>query len=100
MVKESERKKAYHPRAPHKEGCLCGPCKAKRGVGEEISPPPDEPVLTTITEVRLDSLPSKAKFMLNGQAHMVKEHVEGMVVSYNFAESDTSTLSGSTMVSR
>jgi len=29
MVKESERRRAYHPRGPHKEGCLCSVCKVK-----------------------------------------------------------------------
>ncbi len=98
MVKASERKKAYHPRGPHKEGCMCAPCKAKRGVGETITLP-TEPERTPLpTEVRLDSLASKRRFKLRGEESMVKEHIEGMVVCYNLTLADTMTLGGSTKV--
>lgn len=96
MVKESERKRAYRPRAPHKEGCACVVCIAKRAplaeIEVKISPPPPP------TEVRLDSIPISTKFELAGQECLVKERVEGMVVCYNLAISDTATLSGATMV--
>lgn len=95
------------PRAPHKEGCICVVCKAKRAkleappesemaVEPEIiiaSPPPSPP-----TEVRLDSLPIATKFELSGQENRVGEMIEGMVVCYNLFINDTMTLSGATMV--
>lgn len=108
MVKESKRKKAYHPRASHKEGCMCAVCKAKR-VKQEV-PALIEPEISEVlvkpeilippppTEVRLDSLLNATKFMLGGQEHLVKEKVEGMVVCYNLFVNDTMTFGGATMV--
>ena len=100
VVKESERKKPYHLRGPHKEGCLCGVCKRKRTT-QEVSPPFQ---LTTIppppppVEVRLDSLRVKARFKIGKQEHLIKEHIEGMVVCYNLFTNDTVTLGGATIV--
>ena len=102
-------------RGPHKEGCACVVCKAKRG-GVKVVPssPPERPfissqekgvVTTHITyqaplppPVRLDSLPNREKFTLDGHAHMVEQRVEDMVVCYNLATNDTVTLGGATMV--
>ncbi len=110
MVKASLRKKAYHPRGPHKDGCQCVACKGKSVLPSLLT----EPV--TISEVkgflttnktyhptppppvRLDSLLNTAKFKLGGQLHRVGTKVEGMVVIYNLAVNDTATLAGSTMV--
>ena len=89
-------------RAPHKEGCMCVVCKSKRGMGEAIVLTPAEPEIIVppppLTEVRLDSLLSAAKFVLGGQEHRVGQKIEGMVVCYNLAINDTATFGGSTMV--
>ena len=74
MVKNDERVRSYHTRAPHKEGCLCGPCKSKRGVGEvitlEVVPPPEviapEPPL-----VALGSLATAKCFEYQGKRYRV-----------------------------
>lgn len=108
-MKESNRVKPYHPRAAHKEGCLCAACKRTRA--KLASPPPTpEPLLGQLETipppptpappvmVRIDSLAPKARFKLRGHEHMVKEYVEGMVVCYNLAEQNAATLGGSTMV--
>lgn len=102
MVKGSERKKDYHPRGPHKEGCLCAICKAKR---EAVIPTPQSFITRVerqlpppIPEVRLDSLAVKSRFQLRGEENLVKEKIEGMVVCYNLALRDTTTLGGATMV--
>jgi len=104
MVKKSERVKAYHPRVPHKEGCMCAVCGSKRlklealvepevVIEPEIVAPPPPP-----TEVRLDSLPIPDKFMLGGQEHLVRERVEDMVLICNLVTSENMTLGGATMV--
>lgn len=102
MVKESERKKTYHPRASHKEGCLCAPCKAKRAKLEDASPPPElEPEIETPTPsllVRADSLPLFATIELNGEAFILQDAVEGMVVIGNTITSHVETIGGGTMV--
>ena len=103
MVKESERRKDYRPRAPHKEGCMCAMCKSKRGAGEGLVPPPAEPEIIAPpplppTEVRLDSLPITAKFELGGQKYQVGERVESMAVICNLVTSQTMTLGGATKV--
>ena len=102
-------------RGPHKEGCACVVCKAKRG-GVKVVPssPPERPfissqekgVVTTHIRyqapppppVRLDSLLNTAKFMLEGREHRVGEKVETMVVCYNLFSNEIVTLSGATMV--
>ncbi|MDZ4230658.1 MAG: hypothetical protein U1B77_02440 [Dehalococcoidales bacterium] len=103
MVKDADRKKAYHPRAPHKKDCLCSPCKAKRGTpppapAEEIKATPESMAPAPPAEVRLDSLIPKNRFELGGQEHMVKEGVEGMVVVCNLVTSEIATLAGFTIV--
>ena len=113
MVKDSERKKAYQPRAPHKEGCMCAVCKAKRnkGISHQIIPevvappieleivaPPPPPPPPPPTEVRLDSLPVGTKFLLGGQECRAGEKVDGVVVCYNLFLNDTMTLGGATKV--
>ena len=95
MVTEKKRVRAYNPRGPHKEGCLCVVCKAKRPAGPPPAPAIEEPLLKV---VRLDSLPVKARFIRDRQEHMVKEHVEGMVVCYNLSVQDSMTLGGATVV--
>ena len=113
MVKESEREKAYHPRVPHKEGCMCVVCKTKRAKLEAplvepeivaelemviepeiVAPPPPPPPV----KVRLDSLPVAAKFEYKGEKCQVNDKIEGMVVIYNLFVNDSATLGGSTMV--
>ena len=100
-------------RAPHKEGCRCAVCKSKRGVVEPMVLPSIEPEVPEVivkleettppplsppADVRLDSLPSTAKFILGGQEYRVGQKVEGMVVCYNLAINDTVTIGGLTMV--
>ncbi len=106
MVKEVDRKKAYHPRALHKDGCQCAPCKAKRakGISQEIGKPTG--LVTTHVRhvpappppVRLDSLLNTARFRLEGHEHRVGQKVEGMVVCYNLFSNETVTLGGTVMV--
>lgn len=83
MVKESNRVKAYRPRAAHKDGCLCSVCKSKRSkleipevVAEPvvIAPPPP-PV-----EVRLGTLNTKDLFVLNGLRYRVGEKTSELCV--------------------
>jgi len=79
MVSKENRTREYHARAPHKEGCMCAPCKTKRGVGEVIKlpPAPDTPppaaVIEAAAEVPVGSLQAKDLFELNGQRHRVGE---------------------------
>jgi len=77
MVKQEERTRAYHPRAPHKPECMCAPCKTKRGVGEVLPPeaeviaapaPPPPPAM-----VNIGSLRTKRQFEYNGQRYRVGE---------------------------
>jgi len=91
-MRETERKRAYHPRGPHKEGCQCSGCKIKRGV-EVIPVSEPEPIM-----VRVDSLRAANKFEFEGARWQVNEFVEGMVVCYNFLMNNAMTISGSTMV--
>ena len=78
MIKESERKRAYRPRAAHKEGCLCAPCKQKRGVGKvnlplELETISQEIPSTPPAEIALGSLGTKALFEYNGLRYRVGE---------------------------
>lgn len=77
MVKESEQKKAYHPRAAHKEGCLCGVCKSKRVklaiVEPEVVAEPEIIVPPPPAKVRLGTLNTRDLFELNGQRYRVGE---------------------------
>ncbi len=101
-IKDSERKKAYHPRGPHREGCMCTVCVRKRGKGEVKAPPPVESEIIASpsppAEVRLDSLRVAAKFELGGQEYRVKERVDDVVACYNLAINESATLGGSTKV--
>ena len=89
---------AGRTRAAHKDGCMCAVCKGIRAkmeapVEPEIIAPPPPP-----TEVRLDSVPSAAKFELGGKEYRVGEKFEGMVVCYNLFVNETLTFVGSTKV--
>ena len=106
MVKESERKRPYRPRAPHKEGCECGVCKSHLKV-ETVAPPffqgplvitPASPPPPPPTRVRIDSLAPTMQFTSEGVKYQVNEKIEGMIVCYNFLTNATETLGGSTMV--
>ena len=94
-------------RAPHKEGCMCAVCKAK--AAKIIQPPVANamrPLVTRverilppdIPEVRLDTLPSKAKFTYQGREHRVGEKIEGYVVAYNLFSQSIVTLGSATLV--
>ena len=92
-------------RAPHKAGCMCVVCKAKRAKleipevlaePEIVAPPPLPPPLPA--RVRLDSLCMAAKFLFGGQKHRVGDKLEGLVVCHNTATNESATLGGSTMV--
>ena len=97
MVKESERKREYRPRAPHQPGCGCAVCRIK-DAAPEILPPTQAEIEDGIRPVRLDSLSPTSQFNLDGQKYLAKEGVEGMVVCCNLSTNDTATLGGSTMV--
>ena len=78
MVSKDDRVRPYHTRASHKEGCLCGPCKSKRGVCEvvtlDVVPPPE--VVTPIPEpplVAIGSLATAKCFEYQGKRYRVGE---------------------------
>ena len=96
MVKASERVKAYHPRAPHKEGCMCAPCKTKREVGEVIAQPTGEAAPSLVTRivnvippekdpVMLGSLKTKDLFKLDGLRHRVGEITPEVIVCHQLS---------------
>ena len=93
------------PREGHKPDCQCVVCRKMRekAARESIAVTPKVAIAVTPpspppTEVRLDSLPLAAKFMLGAQECRVGERVESMVVCYNLFINDTMTLGGSTIV--
>jgi hypothetical protein len=92
------------PREPHKEGCACVVCRAKRESATSrlpelviIAPTPIPPP-PSIIEVKLSSLSATNRFRFVGQEHLVREKLEDVVVCYNLFTNDTVTLGGSTMV--
>lgn len=74
-MKESERKRPYRPRAPHKEGCQCSGCKVKRGEGKKASAPPEVKTEQpkAVSQVQLGTLVTRALFELKGQRYRVGE---------------------------
>lgn len=70
-MKESERKRPYRPRAPHKEDCNCPPCVAKRGKPPVVSNHPEQP--KAVSQVQLGTLVTRALFELKGQRYRVGE---------------------------
>ena len=106
MVKESGRKKAYHPRGPHKEGCGCVTCVAKRVKAAPTSAQPPVGFITTHVTyhepppqpVRLDSLLSTDNFEYRGENYRVGGMAEGLVGCYNLTTSTMESLGGATLV--
>ena len=79
MVSKDNRIKEYHPRAPHKEGCLCSPCKSKRGVGEVITLPPEVIAPEPVT-VRLDALKTANCFEYQGKRYRVGDKTPETII--------------------
>lgn len=95
MVKESDRKKAYHMRAAHKPGCNCRVCKAVREAEEKKvkAVMTGEPFVTRVETllppevepVRLDSLNTGGYFNLEGKRYRLGEKATDCIVCHQLS---------------